>query len=426
MLAAWAGTRLAMARTAEGLVRRRAQLWRGMAPTLAATPALAAFAGLPLDAVPVTDAADLRRDFAAWNTLGLSEDAARAAAEDAERGGPGMAAPGVTAGYSTGTQGACGVFLASAGERASYLGQSLAKLLPARSLVAGARIALVLRADSALYRDVARAGPFRFLYVPLALGAGERLAMLRAFGPDTLVAPAHVLAGIARAVEDGGPPLATLRRVFFGAEPMGDAERAWIAAVLGIRPDPIYQATEGFLGAACRHGTLHLNEDTLHVELEAVPGADAFRPVVTDLRRHSQPIVRVRLDDLLEPLPGCCPCGFAGRAVRPVMGRVTDLWRLPGRVVTPRLVTAAFEAALGPRADWVAWGSPAGLRAAVRDPASVDRAARVLHSLAAGTVPVAVRVCGAHDEGCREGGRHDWGCHDGGPKRRRVRWCGAP
>lgn len=408
ILAAWAGTRLAMARGPAVLARHRDCLWRGLAPTLAATPALRAWAGRPLCAVPVTDAADLRRDLAAWNTLGLSEAAARAAAEDAERGGAGTVADGVVAGFSTGTEGTRGVFLASVRERAFYVGQSLAKLLPARALLTGARIALVLRANSALYRDVADAGPFRFRFLPLSLDGGERLAALRAFGPDTLVAPAHVLAGVARTA--AGPPLPTLRRLFFGAEPMGDTERAWIADALGVRPAPIYQATEGFLGAACRHGTLHLNEDSLHVEMEPVPGVAAFRPVVTDLRRRSQPVVRVRLDDLIEPLPGRCPCGFAGRAIRPVAGRVADVWRLPGGAVLPRHVTDAFEAALGPAAEWWAEASPAGLAATVRDPALAGRAAAVLRGFG-GTMPVAVRV----GEPCSRG-----------PKRRRVRWCDAP
>ena len=392
------------------LARRRARLWRGLAPTLAATPTLRALAGRPLCAMPVTDAAALRRDFAAWNTLGLSDAEARAAAADAERGGSGTVADGVVAGFSTGTQGARGVFLASAEERALYLGQSLAKLLPAHALLTGARIALVLRADSALYRDVAGAGPFRFRFLPLTLPPGERLAALRAFGPDTLIAPAHVLAGIARGHAPGGPPLPTLRRLFFGAEPMGDAERAWIAGVLGVRPDPIYQATEGFLGAPCRHGTLHLNEDSLHVELDPVPGVPAFQPVITDLRRRSQPVVRVRLDDLVELLPGCCPCGFAGRAIRPVAGRVADVWRLPGGAVLPRRITDAFEAALGPSAEWEAAGSPARLVATVRDPALAGAAAAVLRGFG-GILPVEVRV----GEPCV-----------GSPKRRRVRWCDAP
>ena len=42
----------------------------------------------------------------------------------------------------------------------------------------------------------------------------------------------------------------------WGAEPMGVLERDWIGAALGVHPDPIYQATEGFLGAACPEGVL--------------------------------------------------------------------------------------------------------------------------------------------------------------------------
>lgn len=399
-LSAWAGARRAMRMDADRLTRRRAGLWEGLRPALARTPALARLAGGPLRDYPVVTAAEVRADYGRWNSLGLSDAAVRSAAADAEAGGRGEASPGVVAGLSTGTAGERGVFLAGPAERAAYVGQSVARLLPASAPLAGARVALFLRAGSALYGDVTRAGRFRFRHFPLGMPGVEAAEALRAFAPDVLVAPPHVLAGLARS----GVRL-PLRRCLYGSEPMGEGERAWVGGRLGARPDPVYQATEGFLAAACRHGRLHLNDDTLVVELLPVTGTPAFRPVVTDLLRTSQPVVRVALDDLLEPDPSPCPCGFAGRVVRPVCGRVGDAWHLGGRVILPREVTEAAEAAFGPDADWAAEGSATGVSLSLAHP--VADAVRVFADALGLGVPV--RSTGAAP------GRP-------GPKRRRVSW----
>lgn len=356
VLRAYLGTRRAQAqlRTRADIERRQARLWRAFAPVIARTPALSHLVGAPLDHFPVVQPNELRARFADWNTLGLSNQAAIAAAEDAESGGPGNVAPEVSAGFSTGTSGMRGVFLASRSERAQYLGQALAKLLPWNGLLKRRRIALCLRADSALYRDVKNAGPFQFRFLRLGTPLNEMTRELAAFNPHVLVAPSHVLAALSRSAVE----LKKLERMFYGAEPMGDAECDWIARTTGVRPDPIYQATEGFLGAACKHGTLHLNEDTLVIERTPVEGTNRFFPVVTDLRRTTQAMVRVQLDDLLEPVTAPCPCGSALLAVRGVEGRIGDLWRWDHAVIAPREVEDALARAVGAEVDWRVAGSP--------------------------------------------------------------------
>lgn len=399
--AKWARLTLATRRDIE---RRQAQLWLDMAPVVAKTPAVAHLADRRLADFPVVTPSELRAGFERWNTLGVNREQAESAAADAESGGSGEVAPGVAAGFSTGSSGERGVFLSSAAERARYLGLTLARLLPATALLRPRKIALVLRADNRLYRDIERAGAFRFRFFALAMDSGERAEALAKFDPGVLIGPAHVLADLARRAEAGGFFLPWLDRLFWGAEPMGAAERDWIGEALGVRPDPIYQATEGFLGAPCSEGVLHLNEDALIVEREAVEGTGAFRPVVTDLHRTSQPMIRVRLDDLLEPIGGRCACGSPLQAVRPVEGRISDLWRWGDRLVRPAEVWSAVEAAVGPRADWVAEASPEGVVLRVEGDGEAARAALqslVGHRpvrLAAGTPP------------------------QDGPKRRRVRW----
>lgn len=339
---------------------RQSRLWGRMQSVVAATPAIAHLSGQPLDRFPIMEPRELRAGFADWNTLGLTRDQAEAAARDAEAGGEGLVAPGVAAGFSTGSSGMPGLFLNSEAERAAYLGHLLARLLPLGDLVKPLRIALCLRADNRMYQDAGRTGRIRFVFVGLADDPPARFERLHAFRPDILIAPPHVLADLTRRTQSDEREWA-LRRLFYGAEPMGQAERAWIGALLGARPDPLYQATEGFIAAPCRHGTLHLNEDVLIIEREPVQGTDRFVPVVTDLRRTSQPMIRVRLGDLLQPLEGRCPCGSPLTAIHPVEGRLEDVWRWLGVVVPPRSVETAISKAVEPDIDWRATANREGI-----------------------------------------------------------------
>jgi phenylacetate-coenzyme A ligase PaaK-like adenylate-forming protein len=139
-----------------------------------------------------------------------------------------------------------------------------------------------------------------------------------------------------------------------------------------------------------------------------VPGTGRFLPIVTDLRRTTQPMIRVRLPDLLEPLAAPCPCGSPLTALHPVEGRLEDLWRWPGAVICPREIETAVSGALGPEHDWRAVATPGGVTVEA-DPAQVEAAKSAVETLLAGH-GVAVPVTA--------GGR----AIQNGVKRRRVRW----
>ena len=87
----------------------------------------------------------------------------------------------------------------------------------------------------------------------------------------------------------------------------------------------LYAATECYLAASCRLGTLHLNEDLVYVRLKSVPAREnVFSVTVTDLYRTTQPIINYSLNDLLELDPGRCPCGSKFRVVKQIIGRADD------------------------------------------------------------------------------------------------------
>lgn len=336
------------------LDRHRARQWSRLQPAIARTPALAQYHGKPLTELPVIDPAEMRADYGAWNSCGKRDEEFRQLAGDAEAGK--RAAGDLSAGWSTGSgKGARGLFVSNEAERADYIGQSLARLLPGRALLKKQRLALHLRASNSLYSDV-KTRRFAFTHIPLECSQAESLERLKAFAPTILIAPPHRLLSLANARLD----LPSLNHLFCGSEPISKAERMVIEDSFGLRPRSIYQATEGFLGAECHEGRLHLNEHALDIELEPVEGTRGFRPIISDLRRTSQPIIRLRGDDFLELAAdqAPCPCGFQGRVIAPPQGRVSDLWPLGSRVITPSQVVAAVEAEHEYSGEWQAIGCP--------------------------------------------------------------------
>lgn len=293
------------------------------------SPFYRAFAGQPLAAWPVIDKASWLAGFDTINTVGarLQEVEAIALRAEATRDfTPGW--NGCTVGLSTGTSGRRGLFLASAAERARWAGTTLATVLR-QSPWRRERIALVLRSGSTLYESVS-AGRLQFRYFdPLRAwqALGDELVQ---FAPTVLVAPAQLLARLATQ----GVQLAP-RRVISVAEVLDDLDRARIEGHFGVMVEQIYQATEGFLGRSCEHGTLHLNEPFVLVEREWQDQARTrFVPVVTDLWRRAQPVVRYRLDDVLRIAPMPCPCGRPSTALAAIEGRCDDVLMLDGQSAT--------------------------------------------------------------------------------------------
>ncbi len=121
------------------------------------------------------------------------------------------------------------------------------------------------------------------------------------------------------------------------AEVLDPLDRRRIEAAFAVRVEQIYQATEGFLGRTCDHGVIHLNEEYLIVEREWLDEARTrFVPVITDLYRSSQPIIRYRLNDVLVPRPDGCSCGRPTLALDRIEGREDDvLWLRPVRGTSP-------------------------------------------------------------------------------------------
>jgi len=279
-----------------------------------------AYRGKAFDDFPVIDKREWLKHFDTINTVGARRGTIEGLALEAERSRDFSANwRGTTYGLSSGTSGRRGLFLASAGERAIWAGTLLAKMFGAR-LLEGARIALIIRAGSGLYDSVGVLR-FRFRYIDPFQPWDDVREQLRHFRPSLIVAPAQILSRLA-SQPDGLCP----SRIISVAEVLDEFDRERIETAFGVRVEQIYQATEGFLGASCEDGAVHLNEPFLLVEREWQDAAHTrFIPILTDLWRRSQPVIRYRLDDVLRIRQAACPCGRPSAALVAIEGRQDDL-----------------------------------------------------------------------------------------------------
>lgn len=264
--------------------------------------------------MPVIDKATQQADFASFNLTGVT----LAEVIQGMEAGREMVR-GLYVGQSTGTSGNRGRFVISPAERFTWLGTIIAKAIP-DALFRRRRVALALPGFSSLYKSAPLGSRVKLAFFDLAEGVTSWRDAFAAFAPDTVVAPPKILRLLA---EDG--VLAGVE-AFSGAEVLDPLDRQVIEAATGKPLREIYMATEGLFGVACRQGTLHLAEDVVRFEWEQVPGGQLVVPIITDLVRRVQPMIRYRMNDLLELSDQPCPCGSALQAVKRVHGRTDDLF----------------------------------------------------------------------------------------------------
>ena len=132
--------------------------------------------------------------------------------------------------------------------------------------------------------------------------------------------------------------------MFSAAETLDPLDRPVIETAFGVALGQIYMATEGLFGVTCRHGGLHLAEDSVHFEYEPV-GDGLVTPLISSFRRETQILARYRMNDLLRLEAEPCPCGSPLQAVTEVVGRMDDCFYLGGhqgtQMVTPDVLRNA-------------------------------------------------------------------------------------
>ncbi len=275
--------------------------------------------------LPVMDKATLMADFASFNTRGITTDQVRAAMEaDCLIGD-------LTVGASTGTSGNRGLFVISEVERFRWLGSIVAKTI-ADLLWQRQRVAIILPQGTGLYQSANKIRQVQLSFFDLVSGFANLQPQLERFDPTVIVAPPKVLRHMAEQEFSLRP-----QRVFSAAETLDPIDRPVIEGFFQMPLHQIYMATEGLLGTTCRHGRLHLAEDSVAFEFEPV-GGGLVSPLISSFRRSTQILARYRMNDLLRLSPDQCPCGSPLQPVAEVIGRMDDCFLLSG-VKGPEMVT---------------------------------------------------------------------------------------
>lgn len=295
------------------------------------------FSEFDLASAPIVTPQDYRAHFEKWNALGLSINVARAMA-DKEMAGEPTGHGEISFGLSTGTSGNSGVFMTTAADRDRYFGFFMARVLP-KGLLFGTKAAVLLRHDNAIYHD----GGKRVTFLTLKEKPNDIALRLLAVKPDILVGPPSALLKLAETRVLENEPLRP-RLIIAGGEPLwpDDFVRLKLRYAAEIRE--VYQTCEGFIGASCVHGRLHLNTDIVHMHrLPIAPRR--FIPVITDIARSGvQKIVRLSMDDVAVVSEDICPCGSALPFISHVEGRLADVFVIDEKLIFPSEVVAAAHA----------------------------------------------------------------------------------
>lgn len=286
------------------------------------------YAGQELSSFPVIDKAVMMENFDAINTVGIKKDEALEFAVNAERTrefNPKL--KNITVGLSSGTSHSRGAFLVEKNETEKWAGFVLAKFLP-HGILAKYRVAFFMRANSNLYESVG-SGNIRFEFYDIYADMRDNIKKLGSLGADIIVAQPSALLMIAQAVKNGEIDIHP-ETVISIAEVLEKADEERIKTAFGVKViHQVYQCTEGCLATTCRYGTLHLNEDIVHIEKEYLDER-RFVPIITDFERTSQPIIRYRLNDVLVERKEKCPCGCVYTALDKIEGREDDVFEFNG------------------------------------------------------------------------------------------------
>ncbi len=258
---------------------------------------------------------EMMANFSLFNTRNISKEEAYALAVSAEeRRDFHSQISDVTVGLSSGTSGNRGLFLVSEKERLAWCGNILAKVLPLPPWKRQ-KIAFFLRANSALYETI-HSNSLIFAYFDLLEDPDSLRKKVSQFDPDILIAPPSMLLMLRGSCRP--------KRIVSVAETLLSADEEALKKAFEQNIFQVYQCTEGFLGFTCSHGTFHLNEDLLIFEKERLDD-QRFIPILTDLFRKTQPILRYRLDDVLLEKKETCPCGCIFQPIERIEGRCDDL-----------------------------------------------------------------------------------------------------
>ncbi len=227
----------------------------------------------------------------------------------------------ISVGLSTGTSGNRGLFLLNEKERARWVALILDRVIGFS--FKPKKVAFFLRANNKLYEST-NSKILSFNFFDIYKKIDSHFTRLSSLQPDILIAQPSVLMIIAKSIENNDLKIKPTK-VISVAEVLTKEDRLYFESVFKIRLSEVYQCTEGFLATTCKKGVLHFNEDFLIVEKKFINHEKTkFHPIITDLLRTTQPVVRYELNDIVS-IKENCKCGNKFMAIDKVEGRSDDI-----------------------------------------------------------------------------------------------------
>lgn len=149
--------------------------------------------------------------------------------------------------------------------------------------------------------------------------------------PRFVIGYASALDGVASYVLDAGTTIKGVATVFSTAEKLYSHQRARIEQAFGCPVRDQYGSREVLaIAAECTRGSMHAYLDSAFVELVPHDGSSAI--AVTQLDNPAMPLIRYLNGDLAEwrQSRAPCECGLLYPVLHQIVGRSSDLFRLPG------------------------------------------------------------------------------------------------
>lgn len=279
-------------------------------------------------ALPVINKQILMDHFDTLNTCGIRREDALAFALEQEASGDysGYFREQYVIGLSSGTSGNKGIYITP---------RSLTERLPFVFLARGGiplrhlpfRILFLLRVFSQGFEDINAPG-VQLSYRSTMTPPEELVRFINDQRINVVMAPPSMLR-ILMKYADG--IRSRIRTIISYAEVLEKEEKERFRGIFGAEVREIYQASEGQIGSTCRCGSLHINEDLVHIELldadgrpVTAPGEPAERMLLTNLVNDAQPLIRYEMNDRIV-LGDKCPCGSSFRVIRNIIGRSDDV-----------------------------------------------------------------------------------------------------
>ena len=286
---------------------------------LTVSPLYKSFFKKDLIEFPVQEKKEFMKNFNGINTKGVDIKQAIDVATCSEKSrnfSPTL--NGLTVGLSTGTSGNKGLFIVSRQERAMWVALILQRIIGWN--FRKRKIAFFLRANSNLYTSV-QSKLLAFNFFDLLDPLDEHLSRIDKLQPNIIVGQPSLLILLAQAQKKEEIKL-NPERIISVAEVLSPKDQEIIERVFQINVQQVYQCSEGMFGQSCKKGNIHLNEDGLIIEKQWID-KKRFIPIITDLRRNVQPIIRYKMNDILHATD--CSCGSKMQAVSTIEGRMDDL-----------------------------------------------------------------------------------------------------